>query len=158
MSNRITLLDDGSVDAHTIRLMLAHKRYENLHIADVAHGAGYSMVHNSIILSSLIPILEYIDEIVPSPPLQPVYPAARAIHRAMLVDAYTHGIDRQDILRITRSTTYLHSPTITTLDLYALAVASQVEDLQRTPWYQHMISARQTALADCTDGALYATR
>lgn len=89
MSNRITIYDNGTADTTTLLMMLAIKRYENLAIAK--RTGDLILSHGEVMVYDIIPALEYLDELLPSPPLYPLYPAARCTARQMVNGIITMG-------------------------------------------------------------------
>jgi glutathione S-transferase len=136
---------------------MACKKYENFHIELIDEGARCRVIHAALTLSHLPMILEYLDEMIPSPPLMPVYPAARAIHRELLQEAMANTVTQTDIAALTRSSKFLNSAVMTTLDLYVYAQATKYNTLKDTAWYDRINNLPSTKIAASTNGDHYAT-
>jgi glutathione S-transferase len=83
MNNTIFIKSGVSKPAQVLAAIIKYKQIT--HTKDMpAMDDGILLKHHDIVIYDLPIAMEYLDEIIPSPPIYPIYPAARAIARTLV--------------------------------------------------------------------------
>ena len=151
------LTDNGKLDGHCVRHVMAYKQPSNLKIVA---GNDLMLQHGKLVLTDAETIAEYLDEVIPHPLLLPVYPAGRAVIRNLM--QCWRDVSLAGLLK---DTPYLYSCQPTLLDIWVIntiiisrSAISQKHTVKEAEWIRRMLDSREYKLSRSTDGNLYEPR